>query len=129
MMLCTRNHPLNVSNRLDEFRDLKDGWFEGKGLVPDSIGLDWLSECFEQPYLGDLPLPHTFPTPDGGIEMEWFGYRYSLILTVDLKTHKGSWLVFQDDSEYEEDRILDLDSQEDWQWLQGEIRNLTRASA
>lgn len=39
-------HPLDVPARLDEFKDMKDGWLGGEGMAPSHDGLDRLADMF-----------------------------------------------------------------------------------
>ena len=43
-------HPLDVPARLDEFRDMQDGWLDGEGVAPTQAGIDWLSDAFAHNY-------------------------------------------------------------------------------
>ena len=115
--------PLDVPARLDELRSMQDGWLDDSGKAPSMVGLDWLSRSFEHQFPDDLPLPHTFPMPEGGIEMEWSLDPHSIILEIDLETHKGSWLRFTERTNGEDERELDLNDNSDWAWLVTEIRN------
>ena len=36
----------NIAARLDEFRDMRNGWLEGEGSAPSPAGLDWLADSF-----------------------------------------------------------------------------------
>ena len=124
----TRTHPtdpLDVPSRLREFRAMADGWYEGEGVAPCTEGLDWFTATFTRYYPSDIPLPHTYPTPKGGIEMEWSIYKHSVILEVDLSTHQGDYLEFDDGSDVENTRTLDLDSADGWIWMIDNIRQLT----
>lgn len=117
--------PLDVPARLREFRAMEDGWYDGEGEAPPWEGLDWLATKFRARYPDDIPLPYTFPTPKGGIEMEWSIGEHSVILEVDLSTHQGDYLGFDDKSDVENTRTLDLDSGDDWTWMIDNIRQLT----
>lgn len=118
--------PLDVPARLDEFRDMSDGWLEGEGKAPDHDGLNWLSTLFEKYYPSDLPLPYTYPMPDGGVQMEWkFPNNVEIELEVDLSSHNGLWNYF-DMSSHKNDSTqnLKLDNKEDWGWLIDNIKEL-----
>lgn len=58
--------PLDVRARLDDLRALSDGWLDGTGVAPPHAGLDWLASAFDRHFPDDLPLPHLYPTPEGG---------------------------------------------------------------
>ena len=62
--------PLDVPARLGEFRAMTDGWHDGEGKAPQRAGLDWLAKDFDHHYPDDIPLPYTYPTLEGGIEMD-----------------------------------------------------------
>lgn len=125
-------HPLDVRTRLEEFRELRDGWADGMqyagdwgsgyGKAPNPAGLDWLAVAFERRYPAGLPLPHTYPTPEGAVRMEWSRRNHCFILEIDLATHRGSWLWFDRNSDDELERVLNLDAARDWEWFAGEIR-------
>ena len=109
--------PLDVPARLEEFHGMKAGWLDGDGVAPQRDQLDWLAESFDQYYPDDLPLPHTYPTPAGGIEMEWSIGLLSVTLEIDLVTRQAEWLSYQKDSPREQTRSLDLATNQGWSWL------------
>ena len=122
----SRLDPLDVPARLDEFRNMRNGWLEGDGKAPDHAGLDWLSDSFERYYPKGAPLPHTYPTPEGGVEMEWSFGSQSVILEIDLEERRGDWLTFDKESDEEDNSILALSgSSKDWEWIGEEIRRLS----
>ena len=114
-----------ISARLDELRDMQDGWLDGAGVAPSHTGLDWLNSSFERHFPMDLPLPYIFPTPEGGIEAEWSIGRYSVMFEIDLDSRQGDWLRFDKQSDEEDARPLDLDDSGKWEWMVSEILCLT----
>ena len=116
--------PLDVPTRLDEFREMQDGWLEGDGLAPDHAGLDWLADSFDRYYPDNVPLPYTFPTPEGSVEMEWSFGAQSVILEIDLEKGLGDWLRFDKETDEEDSHTLDLSNSVGWGWIVGEIRRL-----
>lgn len=122
--------PLDVPARLDELRGMRDGWLDGSGLAPKSAGLDWLSTEFDRRYPDDVPLPYTYPTPEGGISMEWSVESNEAILEIDVDAHSAEWFWLDLDSDDKFERTLNMDESADWQWLALEIRSkLTTGSA
>ena len=119
--------PLDVPSRLDEFRKMKNGWLEGDGLAPNHDGLDWLSTSFDHHYPNDVALPHTFPTPAGGVEMEWSFGSQSVILEIDLEEQLGDWLRFDNETDEEYSNTLNLSDSTKWEWVATEIRRLEGA--
>lgn len=123
----TSLHPLDVPARLDEFRDMKDGWLEGEGIAPSHKGLDWLADTFADHFPDNVSLPHTYPTFEGGIRMEWSHGKNAMILEIDLNTHKAQWLWFDRDSDNDHERVLDMDNHQHWKWLVSEIQEKSTA--
>ena len=113
--------PLDVPARLEEFRGMKSGWLDGDGVGPQRDQLDWLAASFDQHYPDDLPLPHTYPTPDGGIEMEWSIGSQSVTLEIDLVARQAAWLSHDKDSALEDTRALNLDTNQVWSWITDRI--------
>ena len=62
--------PLHVGAQLDDLRLLQDGWLDGDGKAPYSDGLDWLHEAFECKFPLEAPVPHIYPTENGGVQPE-----------------------------------------------------------
>ena len=115
--------PLDVLARLDEFRNIRDGWLEGSGTAPSHTGLDWLATAFKKFCPDSIPLPHTYPTPDGGVRMEWSHNDNAVIFEIDLLNHKGKYFSFNLFSDNELEYDLDLNSPDHWQQLAIEIQN------
>lgn len=113
-------NPLALRPRLDALRDLPTCWGDGVGIGPSQEGLSWLSDTFEMQYPNRAHFPHTYATPEGGVQMEWsFGGNVA-VLEIDLKARKGEWFSFGRDTQEEVQLILDLDNQEAWARL-GEL--------
>lgn len=116
--------PLDVSGRLDEFRRLKNGWLEGRGVAPNHDGLGWFSAGFDQYFPDDLPLPHVYPTPDGGLQAEWTLASNEISLEVDLSMRRGEWHRLDLSTDEKDARGLNLDVHRDWGWFIAEIRRM-----
>ena len=116
--------PLDIHVRLHELRELKDGWFDGEGLAPRSDELDWLAEQFERLYPADLPLPHLYPTPEGGVQAEWSLPGYDVNLNLDLVSHEGAlFVLFTDSKAYREEPLI-LSDDSAWGQLAASIRSM-----
>ncbi len=63
--------PLDIETRLEELAQLQDGWLDGKGRAPDRASFIRLAQAFDERFSTDLPLPHLYPTPEGGVQAEW----------------------------------------------------------
>jgi hypothetical protein len=62
----------DVETRLQELGALEPGWFDGDGESLPSAGIRWLRTLLLAVISqGDVPVPRIFPTPEGGIQVEW----------------------------------------------------------
>ena len=124
--------PLNLRVRLDEFRNLEDGWLEGRGVALRGADLDWLDALFENRFPDDCAKPRTFATSDGGISMEWSDDRFSMELEIDLNARRGEFLSLNLEHRDLEHRdavefSVDLDDDEDWNRLIDQIRRTSQS--
>ena len=108
--------PSGILARLDEFRALEDGWYDGYGSAPSSQGLDWLRQHAAR-NLGDSPTPYIYPTPEGGVQFEWDIGSFRPSLEIDLETRVGEWHCLDIDADEAHERELQLERPQDWQWL------------
>jgi hypothetical protein len=115
--------------RLAELRLLRDGWLEGGGTAPASAGLDWLSGAFTGVYPEDLPLPFAYPTPEGGIRLEWALGSHDVTLDVDLAEHRGSLHALDLTSDEEREFGLNLNEPAEWARLIEQIQGIAGESA
>ncbi len=116
--------PLDVPARLDELRELKDGWLDGEGLAPNSEALDWLATSFDCRYPDDLPLPHVYPTLEGGVLAEWSSPPNEVSLDVNLATRQGEWHSLDVNTDAENARTLNLADNSGWTWIAEKIRSI-----
>jgi hypothetical protein len=112
---------LDPGARLNEFKMLKNGWLDGKGIAPEHRQLDWLVDAFDRHYSDALTLPYLYPTAEGGVQAEWSIGGWEISLEIALESHQGQWqaLCMKDDAE--ESRTLNLNEPSDWQWFSAEI--------
>ena len=130
MATSTQKSALNIRARLDELRQLTDGWADGMqaaadwgngyGKAPSPAGLDWLAAGFDRHYPDYAPLPFLYPTPEGGVQVEWSLGPQDISLEVNLATGQAWWhrLDLSTDNDAERDLTLDTAG---WQWLVGEL--------
>lgn len=118
--------PLDIAARLAEFKRLKVGWLDGKGVPPPHGGLDWLAETFAA---SDVSRPYLFPTPDGRVLAEWSLPPWAPSVEIDLAGKSGEWHAANLETDVEETRTLDLTNSLDWEWLAERIRLFAAGSA
>ena len=116
----------DVRARLEDIRNLKDGWLDGKGVAPSHMGLDWFSKAFDANYPAGLPRPFIYPTAEGGIQVEWSLSEHELSLEVDLAHHTGAWHRLHLRTKQDETRIINLDVVAEWKRLVNEMGQLVR---
>ena len=113
--------------RLDEFREMENGWLgSGSGIAPRDDHLTWLAQMVSEHFPPNLPMPHTYPTPDGNIEMEWGIGNYCMILEINLTLRSARLFRFVDDSNDDdvETLTIDLDSAPAWKLITDSISTL-----
>jgi hypothetical protein len=110
--------PLDVPTRLDELQLLKAGWLAGSGESLDPTSLDRLGQLFTAYYPSELPLPYTFPTERGGVQLEWRISGAAPEIEIDLASFRGEWLS------NDEEATIDLASAKGWADLAGRIAAL-----
>lgn len=126
-----------IRERLESFKDMEDGWADGMqrmdkwgngyGKAPATEGLDWLADQLEDHYNNELPRPYLYPTPEGGVQIEWRIKTFGVELEIDLSTHQGEWFCTDrqsDDLDDFTERILDLDDDGSWPWIVLNLRRL-----
>ena len=128
-----------IRRRLNHLKALEDGWAdgmqrvdnwgEGYGKAPIPEGLDWLANQMENHYYdSDLPRPYLYPTPEGGVQIEWRVKTFGVELEIDLSTHKGEWFctdLKSDDLDDFTEEKLDLNDTSSWQWVVSQLRYLS----
>ena len=132
--LATSGARLDISQRLESLKALKDGWAggtdlsgrreEGHGKAPSSEGIDWLAGRFLARYASDLPRPYLYPTPEGGIQAEWSVGANEASLEIDLDAHAAEWHCLNLNTSRADERTVSLDDDSAWEWLVTELRRL-----
>ena len=117
--------PLDVPTQLGELREMEDGWLDGEGLAPKHELLDWLSERFDLAYPDELPLPHVYPTVEGGVQAEWSMSGQEVSLKVDPATREGAWHLLDMATDSEDEQALHLTDDSGWRWLTEQIYSLS----
>ena len=134
-LLSRESHDsLGISRQLADLRNLKDGWADGTqtagqwgkgyGKAPVGQGLDWLAERLEAGYADDLPRPYIYPTPEGGVSLEWSLGQNEASLEVDLLSHSAEWHCLNLSSGRSTEEDFDLDDDRDWERLASMILQL-----
>jgi hypothetical protein len=102
---------------------------DGKGKAPNSEGLQWLATAFENHFDSILPLPHLYPTPEGGIQAEWSLNGWEITLAVDLHDKSADFQGLRLSDEAQKDMTLNLATGVDWQRLNQTLQEIEGAVA
>lgn len=123
--------PLDIETRLDEILQLQDGWLDGMGKAPDHESLPKLAIAFDERFSPDLPLPHLYPTPEGGIQAEWTLGEWEVSLEITLPTMKAEFQALQLGSDRCEEFEVDLSTDDGHGWgrLNGKLREIVGVDA
>jgi hypothetical protein len=116
--------PTQLPVRLDKLRLLKVGWLEGTGSAPPASAIEWLNDTFTRFYPEDLRVPFAYPTPAGGIRLEWSLDPYDLTLDIDLAEHTASLHELNLTSDEDREASLNLDEPAEWERLIEWIRTI-----
>lgn len=76
---------------IDDIKLLRPGWLDGEGDVASPADLDRLIRWFAIHLTADAPLPHLYPTPEGGVQAEWTFGAYEITLNIDLPSGDAIW--------------------------------------
>ena len=106
--------PLDISYRLEEIGQLRNGWLNGDGTVPSTDELNWLSRAFDEHYPDNLALPYLYPTPTGGIQAEWSLPPVEATLDINPAQHSGVWHALNLESGEENESEFDLGTRDGW---------------
>ena len=123
-MSVTPLDPLDVTLRLEQMAELRDGWLDGEGNAPKKERLAWLADMFDAHFDGDLPLPYLYPTAEGRVQAEWTMNGREVSLEIDLETKQGEYqaLNLKDDSC--SDLKFTLDNPGGWSHLNEALKQL-----
>ena len=119
--------PNDVPARLFELSQLETGWFDGTlGSALSSRDLVRLEMDFEVFYPDHLPLPHIYPTAEGGIQIEWSIKDTEASLEIPHRSRKAEWQACNVKNDRCVERCLDIEQPESWAWI---VEQLTQAGA
>jgi hypothetical protein len=119
----------NLTLRLSALAELKAGWLDGKGQVPDPKLAQWLAQAFEDNFDASLPLPHLYPTAEGGIQAEWSLGDWEVSLEIDLSTRVGDYQALNLVTQNQKDEALVLSDRIGWQRLNNALQQMDGAQA
>ena len=114
-------NPLDMSLQLLHLKELKPGWLEGDGEVPDPSDLDWLGILWED-YFQALTDPYLYPMADGNVIIEWKIPDIALNLEVDLPNKQAILFHFDKKTDFDETFEYDLRDENRIRQLVAEVK-------
>ena len=104
-----------VDEQIDQLSQLKDGWYRMHGIKGEMID-ERVIQCarrfFEQYALAaQIPAPFIFPTPEGGMRLEWINDSYGRHrLVAELVVVEGKLTAYFDNWYTDEEEKVTLNS-------------------
>jgi hypothetical protein len=90
--------------------------------------LTWLAKTWTDQWPEDVPLPYVYPTPLGGIQLEWSMPAASISVDVDVTKRVAELLMSRTaDGEVLEELALDLSAPDGWPSLAEAVRRASNA--
>jgi hypothetical protein len=114
--------PNDVPARLEALAQLRDGWLDGSGVAPSVEGTSWLADAWTKHFPDDLPDPFTYPTEDGGVQMEWTFGSYEVSAKVDLRGKDATLLAVDVDGGDDAEAVTHLGAAKGWKELAEFVR-------
>lgn len=123
--------PLDIETRLEELAQLQDGWLDGKGRAPDRASLNRLGQAFDERFGPELPLPHLYPTPEGGVQAEWTLGSWEVSLEIALPSLAADYQAVHIASgeTLEQELLLAAEDHTGWIALNDALTQLQEAQA
>lgn len=118
-------HPFDLAARLEELAGLKDGWLNGKGSALDRERLKLLAGNFRTYFDIALPLPHLYPTPEGGVLAEWTLGHWAISVDIDLASQTAQFHAAHLTADECFELPLDLNVRDGWNSLHVKLRRLS----
>lgn len=121
--------PNDVATRCEELAQLKDGWLDGEGIAPSKAGLTAFATAWDNAETAALPLPHIYPTPEGGVQMEWTLGGWEISAEVELASLKAELMAVNVTTRETLDDEASLNTPEGWAALRAFVMKEQHAAA
>lgn len=115
--ILTKLDPLDVTLRLADLAELPAAWLDGKGQALDAAQTQWLASAFEENFDPRLPLPHIYPTAEGGVQAEWSIDGWEASLEIDMTTKNAYFQALHLSTNQLCEHDLDMGHTAGWQQL------------
>lgn len=116
-----------VNEAFHKLRKLEDGWLDGIGQAPSKEGLKWLWKQYCEHYPNEMPRPYIYPTPEGGVQIEWQIEGQAPSLEIDLINKSGQYFNLDLASDEFEEMVVDLSEVDGWNQVYSKVLALVKA--
>jgi len=120
--------PLDVPARLEELKTLRRGWLNGEGEPLDPEGLTWLANGWKTTSPAVLPNPYVYPTPQGGVQLEWSVGSWELSAEVDLDRKRTYFVAVDIGGGATDEFDVDMSSPDGWRTLADLVRKYSASA-
>ena len=80
----------SLLREIDAIAALEDGWYDGAGEAPHPLAIRAARRLAPTLAFYDLPWPHAFPIPDGGVILEWEFDQVSASIEFEESDDRGT---------------------------------------
>lgn len=116
-----------LRSRIEELKQLQQGWLDGSGEPLDSDQLEWLVECLVKHFHGPGLFPYLFPTPEGKVLLEWMIADCSVTLEIHLNNRHASWHSLNLLSNEVDESYYEIDHANAWKDIASRVKKLRRS--
>lgn len=113
---------------LQQLKTLKNGWLDGEGVAYSPEYLDDLSALFEAHYETDLDPAYIYPSPEGGISVEWTFGSVEISMEIGSDGKNAEWHSINVADGNVVERSLDIHNPDEWSWIASKIRACMESS-
>lgn len=121
--------PMDVALRLDELAQLKTGWLNGKGRGFDRGRLDRLAAQFDRYYSSEFPMPHIYPTAEGGVQAEWSMGDWEVSLEINVDSLNSEYQAFNVSTRDTNEHEISLAAEAGWIFLRDQLSQVVGVQA
>jgi hypothetical protein len=106
---------------IDDLSNLKDGWLEGRGVAPDRLKLERLSDDLVEVFPPGIDYPAVVPTEDGNVSLEWIKPAARVELEVNFAENRLELYATDIETDTFVEKSFDM---ADWSGAFGQVTTL-----
>jgi hypothetical protein len=114
---------MKINERIEDFIQLKDGWYQGDGSEYNVQQLNQFVALFQTNFDSELNPPNIFPMVDGTVQLEWVTTHFDVSLNIELEKFTAELHSLEFENEFVHEEKLNLNEKESWEKLNNYIAN------